>query len=162
MRTSTEGTHELARADGGCGRVTSSAIWKAISITAARPRGELLDLPLPQDVRGGHRRDRGRVRRRRRLSLAAAELASGEEKVIDLALRCGYESPDAFAKAFKREFGVTPSEARSGGVRLKTWPRLGFSVVLKGDVPMEYRIEKRGEIPWPAFPSPPRWTRAPT
>ncbi len=89
----------------------------------------------------------GEYVRRRRLSLAAVELASGEEKVIDLALRCGYESPDAFAKAFKREFGVTPSEARSGGVGLKTWPRLGFSVVLKGDIPMEYRIEKRGEMP---------------
>lgn len=94
----------------------------------------------------------GEYVRRRRLSLAALELAGGDERVIDLALRCGYESPDAFAKAFKREFGVTPSEARTGGVSLRTWPRLAFSVVLKGDVPMDYRIEKRGEIPMTGLP----------
>ena len=85
----------------------------------------------------------GEYVRRRRLSRAAQELSEGEARVIDLALRFGYESPDAFAKAFKREFGVTPSEARGGGVRLQIWPRMSFSVVLKGDVAMEFRIEKR-------------------
>jgi AraC family transcriptional regulator len=94
----------------------------------------------------------GEYVRRRRLSHAALELAGGDAKVIDLALRFGYESPDAFAKAFKREFGITPSEARSGGVGLRTWPRLAFSVVLKGDVPMDYRIEKRGEIALTGLP----------
>jgi AraC family transcriptional regulator len=81
--------------------------------------------------------------RRRRLSEAALALSGGgDEKVIDLALRYGYESPDAFSRAFRREFGCLPSEARSEGARLLSYPRLGFSVVLKGDKPMEYRIEK--------------------
>jgi AraC family transcriptional regulator len=66
--------------------------------------------------------------------------------VTELALRLGYESPDAFSRAFKREFGVTPSEARSPGVRLRVWPRVSFSVVLKGDAAMEFRIERRGEM----------------
>ena len=80
--------------------------------------------------------------RRRRLSEAALALAGGgQEKVIDLALRFGYESPDAFARAFRREFGCLPSEARKAGTALHAYPRLSFSVVLKGDMAMEYRIE---------------------
>ncbi|OHE75996.1 MAG: hypothetical protein A2413_12770, partial [Treponema sp. RIFOXYC1_FULL_61_9] len=57
-----------------------------------------------------------------------------------------------FAKAFKREFGITPSEAREGGAKLRIWLRIGFSVVLKGDVPMEYRIEKKGAIAMTGLP----------
>ena len=57
-------------------------------------------------------------------------------------LRFGYNSPDAFSRAFRREFGCLPSDARKGRARLHSYPRLFFSVVLKGDVPMEYRIEK--------------------
>jgi AraC family transcriptional regulator len=88
----------------------------------------------------------GEYVRRRRLSRAALELSEGDARVTDLALRFGYESPDAFAKAFKREFGMTPSETRGGGVRLQIWPRMTFSVVLKGDIAMEFRIEKRDEF----------------
>jgi AraC family transcriptional regulator len=84
--------------------------------------------------------------RRRRLSLAALELASGKAKVIDLAVRLGYDSPDSFGKAFKRELGLTPSEARAPGARLKTWPRFSFSIVLKGVVPMNFRIENHEAI----------------
>jgi AraC family transcriptional regulator len=81
--------------------------------------------------------------RRRRLSEAAMLLSSGgEEKVLDLALRYGYDSPDSFARAFRREFGCLPSEARRKGVILHSYPRLFFSVVLKGDKAMEYRIEE--------------------
>jgi len=70
--------------------------------------------------------------RRRRLSRAAVDLAAGDEKVIEVALRYGYESPEAFAKAFKRLFGLTPSEARVPGVALETWPPLRLAVVLQG------------------------------
>jgi AraC family transcriptional regulator len=84
--------------------------------------------------------------RHRRLSLAALELARDETRVIDLAVRFGYDSPDSFARAFKREFGLTPSEARAPGARLKTWPRLTFSIVLKGNTHMDFRIETREAI----------------
>jgi AraC family transcriptional regulator len=56
--------------------------------------------------------------RRRRLSLAAMELVASDARIIDVALRYGYDSPDAFAKAFRKQFGRMPSEARKPGVRL--------------------------------------------
>jgi AraC family transcriptional regulator len=81
--------------------------------------------------------------RRRRLSEAALSLSGGgEDRVIDLALRFGYESPDSFARAFRREFGCLPTDARRAGARLHSYPRLSFSIVLKGDKAMEYRIEE--------------------
>jgi AraC family transcriptional regulator len=85
----------------------------------------------------------GEYLRRRRLSEAALLLSSGgDEKVIDLAMRFGYDSPDAFSRAFRREFGCLPTDARKGGARLHSYPPLSISVVLKGDKAMEYRIEK--------------------
>jgi len=88
--------------------------------------------------------------RRRRLSMAALELASGSEargsdRIIDIAMEFGYDSPDAFARAFKREFGCLPSEARMPGTRLHTFSRISFTVALKGDKAMEFRIEKGPE-----------------
>jgi AraC family transcriptional regulator len=88
----------------------------------------------------------GEYVRRRRLSLAALGLAAGNARVVDQALRAGYDSPDAFAKAFKREFGLAPSEARAPGIRLRTWPRFSFTVVLKGEQPMNFRIENHEAI----------------
>jgi len=82
----------------------------------------------------------GEYSRRRRLSRAALDLAAGNDKVIDVAFRYGYESPEAFAKAFKRLFGLTPSEAKAPGVTLEVWPPLRLAVVLKGERSMKYRI----------------------
>jgi AraC family transcriptional regulator len=80
--------------------------------------------------------------RRRRLSLAALELAAGKAKVIDLALRWGYETPEAFCKAFKRLFGLTPTEARSAEAPLSIFTRMRVSLVLKGAIDMQYRIQE--------------------
>lgn len=84
--------------------------------------------------------------RRRRLSLAAIDLAAGSDRVIDIALKYGYESPDAFSRAFKREFGCLPKEAREAGRTLHAYTPLVFTVVLKGVKPMEYRIEAGPEL----------------
>jgi AraC family transcriptional regulator len=82
----------------------------------------------------------GEYSRRRRLSRAAIDLAAGQHRVIDVALRYGYESPEAFAKAFKRLFGLTPSEARSSDTPLTTWPPLRVAVVLEGSQQMRFRV----------------------
>ena len=50
--------------------------------------------------------------RGRRLS-AAGQALQGGAKVLDTALRYGYESPESFAKAFRRFHGVSPSAALS-------------------------------------------------
>ena len=87
----------------------------------------------------------GEYIRYRRLSLAGAELADGRIKVIDAALKYGYDTPESFAKAFQRFHGVTPSQARSGA-RLKAFSRLNIKVSLEGGSVMNYRIEEKPEM----------------
>ncbi|MEG0774084.1 helix-turn-helix domain-containing protein [Clostridium sp.] len=84
--------------------------------------------------------------RQRRLTLSALDLQSGNTKVIDIAMKYGYSSPDAFTRAFVEMHGVTPKAARTLGVRLKAYPRITFHILIKGDVEMEYRIEEKQEI----------------
>ena len=72
----------------------------------------------------------GEYIRNRRLSLAGQELASSDAKVIDVALKYGYESPDGFAKAFQRFHGILPSEARAKGGNLKSFSRLVIKISL--------------------------------
>jgi AraC family transcriptional regulator len=81
--------------------------------------------------------------RRRRLTLAAFELQNTEIKVIDLAYKYGYNSPNSFTRAFQLLHGVTPSAARSSGVCLKAYPRISFHISIKGDVEMNYKIEEK-------------------
>ena len=81
--------------------------------------------------------------RRRRMTKAALELIDGGEKVIDLALKYGYESPTAFNRAFKSVHGVAPSAAKSRGIGLTAFPRLTFTISVKGEEAMNYRIEKK-------------------
>jgi AraC family transcriptional regulator len=84
--------------------------------------------------------------RRRRLSLAALELQASDVKVIDVALRYGYNSPDSFARAFREMHGITPRESCALGVRLRMFPRITFHISIKGDADMEYRIEQKQTI----------------
>lgn len=81
--------------------------------------------------------------RRRRMTLAAADLQSGGAKVIDAALKYGYESPTAFNRAFKSIHGIAPSEAKESGTTLKAFPPVSFRITIKGDSEMNYRIEKK-------------------
>lgn len=84
--------------------------------------------------------------RRRRMSLAAVDLRSGGEKIIDIALKYGYSSPTAFHRAFRSVHGVSPSAARKGGCSLKSYPPLRFKIIVKGAEEMNYRIEDKGPI----------------
>ena len=88
----------------------------------------------------------GEYIRLRRLSLAGAELANGKEKVIDIALKYGYDSPDSFAKAFQKFHGITPSQARADGSKLKSFSRLSIKISLEGGSIMNYRIEEKDEM----------------
>ncbi|WP_439390500.1 GyrI-like domain-containing protein [Bacillus velezensis] len=81
--------------------------------------------------------------RRRRLTLAAFELKDSSVKVIDLAIKYGYHSPDSFARAFQNLHGIRPSEAKHNGHSLKAYPRMTFQLSIKGGNEMNYRIEEK-------------------
>ena len=81
--------------------------------------------------------------RSRRLALASVELMAGNVKIIDLALKYGYDSPDSFTRAFTRFHGITPSMARKEGVMLKSFAPLKLTISLKGGYMMDYRITRK-------------------
>lgn len=81
--------------------------------------------------------------RRRRLTLAALELQDRTVKVIDIAVKYGYQSPDAFTRAFYNMHGMTPTEARLSSRSLKAYPPMTFRLSIGGREPMKYRIEQR-------------------
>jgi len=79
--------------------------------------------------------------RARRLTLAAQELIAAETKVIDLALKYGYDTPESFTKAFTRFHGVTPSSARRMSTMLRCQNPLAISIHMEGATRMDYKIE---------------------
>ena len=81
----------------------------------------------------------GEYIRSRRLTLAGSDIVSTDEKVIDIALKYGYSSPDSFTRAFASFHGVTPSEARQKPAELRSFSRLRVQIILKGGNSMNYR-----------------------
>ncbi|PFX94851.1 AraC family transcriptional regulator [Bacillus mycoides] len=80
----------------------------------------------------------------RRLTLAAFELTDSNAKVIDVAIKYGYNSPDSFTRAFQNLHGITPSEARSTSRSLKAYSPMTFQLSIQGGNEMNYRIEEKG------------------
>lgn len=85
----------------------------------------------------------GEYIRNRRLTLAGNELSMSEAKVIDIALKYGYDTPESFTKAFTRFHGITPSAAREPGANLKSFSRLSIKIIMEGGDIMDYKIEKK-------------------
>ena len=85
----------------------------------------------------------GEYVRSRRMTLAAQELAAGQIRVIDAALKYGYDSPDSFAKAFQRFHGVTPSQARESGARLRSFAPMHIKIAMEGGKMLEYSIMEK-------------------
>ncbi len=88
----------------------------------------------------------GEYIRMRRLSVAGSELVTSDNKVIDLALKYGYDSPDSFTKAFTRFHGSTPTDVRRKGALLKSFAPLHIKIILDGGNTMEYRVEEKPEF----------------
>jgi AraC family transcriptional regulator len=91
----------------------------------------MADIPLSEYIR------------RRRMSLAAADLQHDYNKVIDISLKYGYDSPTAFNRAFKSVHGISPTQAREKGTPLAAYPPISFQITIKGVYAMNYRIEQR-------------------
>lgn len=84
--------------------------------------------------------------RNRRLTMAAFDLLNSTDRIIDIAMKYGYESQDAFTRAFRNFHGVLPSSVRNETVQLKSCPKISFQITIKGENHMNYQIEQ-----WPAF-----------
>lgn len=82
----------------------------------------------------------GEYIRRRRLSCAGQELMNKELRVLDAALKYGYESPEAFTKAFRKQHGSTPSDIRNGKGKLTIYNPFSIQILLKGAEPMNVKI----------------------
>jgi len=84
--------------------------------------------------------------RKRRLTKAAYNLRDSDIKVIDVALKYGYESADAFAKAFVKQHGITPTKARDLSETIRAYPPVSFHILIKGAKDMELKIIDSDEI----------------
>ncbi len=91
----------------------------------------MADMPLSEYIR------------RRRMSIAAVDLQSGDGKVLDISLKYGYDSPTAFNRAFKSVHGISPSQSKEEGIILTSYPPISFQITIKGVSAMNYRVEKK-------------------
>lgn len=82
----------------------------------------------------------GEYIRNRRLSDAGNELLTTDEKIITIAMKYGYDSPDSFTKAFTRFHGSTPTAVRKNGKTIKTFAPLKLKFLLEGGYIMDYKI----------------------
>ncbi|GAA1695569.1 AraC family transcriptional regulator [Streptomyces yatensis] len=81
--------------------------------------------------------------RRRRLTIAGAEVLAGERTLLEIAVRYGYGSGEAFARAFRAMHGVGPGDARRAGAVLHSQPRMSFRLVVEGSSSMRYRVVEK-------------------
>ncbi|MFE7323900.1 GyrI-like domain-containing protein [Streptomyces sp. NPDC057565] len=84
--------------------------------------------------------------RRRRLTVAGAEVLADERTLLEVAVRYGYSSGEAFARAFRAVHGVGPGEARRTGAALRSQPRMSFRLIVEGSSSMRYRIVEKEEF----------------
>ncbi|MEU4356898.1 AraC family transcriptional regulator [Streptomyces virginiae] len=84
--------------------------------------------------------------RRRRMTVAAADVVRGEADLLGIAVRHGYGSSEAFGRAFRAVHGAGPGDVRRDGGPLRTQPQLRFRLTVEGSVPMDTRLVNR-----PAF-----------
>ncbi|MYS76543.1 helix-turn-helix domain-containing protein, partial [Streptomyces sp. SID5926] len=84
--------------------------------------------------------------RRRRMTVAAADVVRGEDDLLTVAVRYGYGSTEAFGRAFRSVHGIAPRDVRRDGGPLRTQPQLRFRLTVEGSTPMDTRFTDR-----PAF-----------
>ena len=85
----------------------------------------------------------GEYIRNRRLTLAGQALAEGKLKVIDAALKYGYETPESFTKAFSRFHGATPSAVRALKAQPRVFRRLTIQINIQGGFNMSVKLDVR-------------------
>ena len=80
--------------------------------------------------------------RNRRLYLAAIDVVAGREKVIDIACRYGYDTPESFTKAFTRFHGLSPLQLKGDSSKIKPFLPLTVIITIQGGNDMDFTVEK--------------------
>ena len=88
----------------------------------------------------------GEYIRNRRLSIAAEELSKSDAKVIDVAMKYGYDSPDSFTRAFTKFHGISPSAAKLKGAKLRSFARVKIKLTLEGGTMLECKIVEKAQF----------------
>ena len=88
----------------------------------------------------------GEYIRARRMTLAAQELSRKDVKVIDVAVKYGYDSPDSFSKAFQKFHGITPLQAKEPGAPLRSFAPLHIKITMEGGTMLDYRIVEKASF----------------
>ncbi len=81
--------------------------------------------------------------RLRRLTLAGMELKSCDIKIIDIALKYGYETAEIFTRAFTKFHGISPRNAKANKDKLKHFSRLSVKITLSGGSIMDYKVVEK-------------------
>lgn len=84
--------------------------------------------------------------KKRRLSEAAKKLLCTEESIIDIAFDVGYESQQAFSKAFKKVFRLSPKAFRKKVKKFSLTPKFEIHQKMEGKRIMDVRLENGSEI----------------
>ncbi len=87
----------------------------------------------------------GEYIRKRKLSMSALDLLGGRERIIDIAIKYGYESSQAFSRAFKAMMGFLPSEVQKNKNEIKFFPKYEISNEKITDA-FNYHVEKNVEF----------------
>ena len=85
--------------------------------------------------------------RSRRLSQAAIDLQRGQERILDVAIKYGYDSADGFSRAFREWSGMNPSEVKNSE-HFKAFPRLTFQLTIRGGMDMNTALQKKTPLNW--------------
>lgn len=123
--------HLTVDGGGATGDLDVAALARALATTEHHLRrmfAALAGMPLSSYVRA------------RRMTVAAGDVIAGRDDLLTIAVRHGYGSTEAFARAFRAVHGAGPSDVRRDGGPLRTRQRLGFALSVTGEHPMDTRI----------------------
>lgn len=80
--------------------------------------------------------------RSRKLYLAALDVIADREKVIDLAFKYGYDTPESFSRAFARFHGVSPVQLKRDASKMQVFLPLKINITIQGGNEMDFMVEK--------------------
>lgn len=89
--------------------------------------------------------------RNRRLTVAAQEISKNNKSILDIALKYGFESHEAFSRAFKNFHGVVPKMAKTDGNEFKNFSKANIDIEVNTNNILNYRIESKEVIKVLAF-----------